>query len=83
MTQKEKRFDKITGLKLKTYLFADIKNFLESYDFTTESKGSSHFIFRRETFPHITIVTHNNQVKKVYVKRMVEIMLEYQILKSK
>ena len=81
MTSKEKRFEKIIQGKQKSYKFSDIKSILGHYGFRVENAKSSHFIFRHPNCPHITIVTHDNQVKQYYVKRAVEILKENQIIK--
>ena len=80
MTSREKRFEKIITGKAKVYAFEDIRNFLEHYGFKASKARSSHFIFRRKSYPHITIVTHKQNVKAVYVKRMVQILRDYHIL---
>lgn len=81
MTKQDKRFEKIIRGNQKYYRFSDIKNFLEYYHFETEANGSSHYIFRRNPYPHITIVTHNNKIKNYYIKRAVQILRYYKILK--
>ena len=80
MTKQEKNFLKIIKGKKVTYSFDEVRIFLEHYGFEMKNSGSSHFIFRRAGFPHITLVNHGNQVKRVYVKNMVKILKHYSIL---
>jgi len=80
VNKKAKRFDKIIDGKQKEYVFTDIKNFLGFYGFEAEMSGSSHCIFRKKPFPHITIVVHNHRVKGYYVKRAVQILKSHQII---
>lgn len=80
MTKRSKRDEKIIKGMQKSYRFSEIKIFLENFGFKTEKKGTSHYIFRKEPYPHITIVVHVNQVKHFYVKRAIQILKEYEIL---
>jgi hypothetical protein len=81
MTSREKRFRSIVGGGLKTYRFADIRNFLEYHGFCAEMKGGSHCTFRRKLYPHITIVMHHGHVKGCYVRRAVQILKDFDIIK--
>ena len=80
MTKREKRFENILKGNQASYRFADIRNFLEHHGFKVKMKGSSHCIFRKEPYPHITLVIHHNKIKGFYVKRAVQIMKDYEII---
>jgi hypothetical protein len=81
MTSREKRFSRIISGSFKSYRFSDIRNFLEHHNFVAEIKGTSHCIFRRNPYPHINIVIHHNHVKGCYVKRAIQILKEFDIIK--
>ena len=80
MTSRDKRFAKIIFGNKTNYRYDWVKNFLEYYYFYPEKQGSSHIIFRRNPYPHITIVTHGNHVKRWYVKNAIKILRKFQII---
>lgn len=82
MTKKQKRFDDILAGNKSEYSFEEIDNFLRHHNFQCVSPKSSHFIYRRKSFPHITLVVHHKKVKRWYVKRAVQILKQYKILSS-
>jgi predicted RNA binding protein YcfA (HicA-like mRNA interferase family) len=80
MTKRDKRIFRLINGKQDAYDFADVRNLLEHYGFTAEINGSSHCIFRRQPYPHITLVVHHNKIKAFYVKRAIEILKEYDLI---
>ena len=67
MSQLEKTIAKLKKHPVETR-FEILKKILEHYNYTlTHSKGS-HFRFKKENSPSITIVVHNGMVKKWYIK---------------
>ncbi len=56
--------------------FTQIRKLLEREQFTLERITGSHHVFKRGSVTFVVPV-HNNKVKGVYVKRVVEIIEEY------
>lgn len=56
--------------------FAQIRKLLEQEEFTLERITGSHHVFKKGSITFVVPV-HNNKVKAVYVKRVVEIIEEY------
>jgi predicted RNA binding protein YcfA (HicA-like mRNA interferase family) len=56
--------------------FAQIRKLLEQEEFTLERITGSHHVFKKGSITFVVPV-HNNKVKSVYVKRVVEIIEEY------
>jgi predicted RNA binding protein YcfA (HicA-like mRNA interferase family) len=80
MTKKEKRFDKIIFGLRKEYRFEEILNFLDYCGYKGKQTSSSHITFRRNDYEPIIIVVHHNQIKKIYVRKMVRILRKQQII---
>lgn len=57
--------------------FAQIRKLLEYEGFTLERITGSHHVFRKGATIFVVPV-HNNKVKAVYVKRVVEIIEDYE-----
>ena len=57
--------------------FRQIENLLLSEDFVLERVTGSHHIFKKGSIVFV-IPVHNNRVKSVYVKRVIEILEEKQ-----
>lgn len=55
--------------------FKEIETILYNYGYMLINSKGSHFRFKKEHFLPITIVVHNNKVKKWYVKDMCKILL--------
>ena len=56
--------------------FAQIRKLLEQEEFTLERITGSHHVFKKGSITFVVPV-HNNKVKIVYVKRVIEIIEEY------
>ncbi|HLA96516.1 MAG TPA: type II toxin-antitoxin system HicA family toxin [Pyrinomonadaceae bacterium] len=75
MSKREKLLDSIRNSP-NNVTFAQIRKLLESSGFSLERIGGSHHVFKRgDTI--IPIPVHNNRVKIVYVKRVIEIIEEH------
>jgi len=59
----------------KDVSFEEIKRLLENNGYTCHNSGSSHFVFRKENSPHITI-PYNKPIKAIYVKQVLAILGE-------
>lgn len=55
--------------------FQQVQTMLYSFSYKLVNSKGSHFRFKKNSFPSITIVAHRNKVKKWYVKRMCRILL--------
>ena len=55
--------------------FRQVQSILYSFSYKLKNSKGSHFRFKKDNFPSITIVVHGNKVKKWYVKRMGKILL--------
>ena len=56
--------------------FKDVRKLLESEEFILDRITGSHHVFRKSDIVFVVPV-HHNRVKTVYVKRMIEIIEEY------
>lgn len=74
MTKREKLFDKIVN-NPRDVSFADIRKLLEQENFILERVTGSHHVFRKTSITFVVPV-HNNKVKTVYVKRVIELIKE-------
>lgn len=72
MTKREKLFEKIRN-NPKDISFSDIRKVLEQEDFSLVRIAGSHHVFKRNELTFV-IPVHKNQVKSVYVKRVVELI---------
>ena len=76
MSRWYKLLNKISNMS-RDVRFKEIKKVLESYGYTANnpSKGSSHWTFRKQGKPPITI-PKNNPIKLTYVKMVKDIIEE-------
>jgi len=74
MTKKEKLFERIKN-NPKNVKFSDLKQLLLDENFILDRISGSHHIFRCKDIVFV-IPMHKNQVKFVYVKRVIEIIEE-------
>lgn len=74
MTKREKLFDKISN-NPKDVSFSDIRKLLEQEEFTLERVTGSHHVFKKDSVTFV-IPVHNNKVKTIYVKRVIELIEE-------
>ena len=75
MTKREKLLDRLKQSP-HNVTFADIRKLLESEAFVLDRVTGSHHIFRKADIVFVVPV-HQNRVKAVYVKRVIEIIEEY------
>jgi predicted RNA binding protein YcfA (HicA-like mRNA interferase family) len=57
----------------KNVEFEDIKKLLEDNGYACSNSGSSHYVFRKSGFDHITI-PRAKPIKAIYVKQAIEIL---------
>jgi len=74
MTKKEKLFERIKN-NPKNVKFSDLKQLLLDENFILDRISGSHHIFRYKDIVFV-IPMYKNQVKFVYVKRVIEIIEE-------
>lgn len=55
--------------------FREVQNILFQFGYQLINSRGSHFRFKKDNFPSITIVVHSSLVKKWYVKDMCKILL--------
>lgn len=74
MSKREKLFESIKNSP-NNVTFAQVRKLLENSGFSLERISGSHHVFQRGgvIFP---VPVHNNRVKIVYVKRLIEIIEE-------
>ena len=72
MTKKIKSFDKIKN-NPKDVKFNEIKNILDEHGFVLKRISGSHFIYSKDEITFV-IPSHNNKVKEIYVKRIIELI---------
>ena len=72
MTKRDKL---LVSIKQKPHnvSFVQLRKLLEQEGFELERIGGSHHVFRRDEIIFV-IPVHNNKVKAVYVKRVIEII---------
>ncbi len=76
MSKRSKLFERIKA-NPKDVTFADIRKLLLQEGFELDRITGSHHIFKSETVTFVVPV-HNNRVKTVYVKRVIELIEEAQ-----
>ncbi len=74
MTKKEKLFEKIKN-NPKNVSFSEITKLLLDENFILERVSGSHHIFKKDDIIFV-IPMHQNKVKTIYVKRVIEIIEE-------
>jgi predicted RNA binding protein YcfA (HicA-like mRNA interferase family) len=74
MTKKEKLFERIKN-NPKNVKFSDLKQLLLDENFILDRISGSHHIFRYKDIVFV-IPMHKNQVKSVYIKRVIDIIEE-------
>jgi len=72
MSKKEKLLELLKNSP-NNVMFGDIRKFLELEGFDLDRITGSHHIFKRNEIV-LVIPVHNNRVKSVYVKRVVELI---------
>jgi predicted RNA binding protein YcfA (HicA-like mRNA interferase family) len=72
MTKREKLFDKISN-NPNNVSFSDIRKLLEQEGFSLERITGSHHIFKKGAITFVVPV-HQNKVKIIYVKRVIELI---------
>lgn len=72
MSKREKLFDKLQN-NPRDATFADVRKLLRQEGFSLERITGSHHVFKRSEITFVVPV-HNNRVKSVYVKRIIEII---------
>ena len=72
MSKKEKLLELLKNSS-KNVTFGDIRKLLELEGFDLDRITGSHHIFKRDEIV-LVIPVHNNRVKSVYVKRVVELI---------
>ncbi len=75
MTKRDKLLDRVKQSP-HNVTFADIRKLLESEDFVLDRIAGSHHVFRKADIVFVVPV-HQNRVKVVYVKRVIEIIEEH------
>lgn len=80
MTKKDKLFEKIKN-NPRNVRFSDLRRLLKEENFFLERITGSHHIFRRNEYIFV-IPVHNDQVKTVYVKKVVELIEDLRKLKG-
>ena len=55
--------------------FKEVQTILHAYQYKLVNSRGSHFRFKKKNFPSITVVAHNNKVKKWYIKDISKILL--------
>ncbi len=74
MTKKEKLLERIKN-NPKNVKFSELKQLLLDENFILDRISGSHHIFRYKDIVFV-IPMHKNQVKSVYIKRVIEIIEE-------
>jgi predicted RNA binding protein YcfA (HicA-like mRNA interferase family) len=72
VTRREKLLDSVRQ-RPNNVTFTKLRKLLEQEGFELERVGGSHHVFRRGSTIFVVPV-HNNKVKAVYVKRVIEII---------
>lgn len=71
MTKRDRLFEQKNSPNNVT--FADVRKLLQLEGFTLDRITGSHHIFQRNSIT-VVVPVHNNRVKSVYVKRLIEII---------
>ena len=72
MSRREKLFDKLRNSP-QNAAFADLRKLLQQDGFSLERIAGSHHVFKRGEITFV-IPVHKNQVKSVYIKRVIELL---------
>lgn len=80
MTKKDKLFEKIKN-NPKNVSFTELRQLLKDESFSLERISGSHHIFRKGNYIFV-IPMHDNQVKSVYAKRVIELIEETRKVKG-
>ncbi len=72
MSRREKLFDKLRNSPHNA-TFADVRNLLQQQGFSLERVAGSRHVFKRGEIAFV-IPVHRNQVKSVYIKRVIELL---------
>ena len=76
MSRKNKLFDRLKN-NPKDVRFGDIRNLMVDIGFELKRTSGSHYIFSKGDITFV-IPAHNNKVKAVYVKRLIDIIEKQQ-----
>jgi len=79
MSKKEKLIEAIKN-NPKNVRFEDLRKILESIGYTAVNNGGSHYVFTKENATSLTI-PYKKPVKVVYVKQVIKIIEEEEVLK--
>lgn len=80
MTKKERLFERIKN-NPRNVRFSDLRSLLKEEDFLLERITGSHHIFKKDKYIFV-IPVHNDKVKTVYVKKVIELIDELRKLKG-
>jgi predicted RNA binding protein YcfA (HicA-like mRNA interferase family) len=72
MGKKDKLLDAIKN-NPKNVKFETIKKFLEDLEYEANNSGGSHWVFRKNDMPSITI-PYKRPIKAIYVKMVLKLM---------
>lgn len=72
MTKRDRLLEKIRNSP-NNVTFADVRKLLQLEGFTLDRISGSHYIFQRNSTIFV-IPIHNNRVKSVYSKRLIDII---------
>ena len=75
MTKREKLIERLRN-NPKNARFEQIDSLLTYYGFECKKKGSSHFVYKREGYPPVTVPYKKSFINSVYVKRVLQILDE-------
>ncbi|MFH1253432.1 MAG: type II toxin-antitoxin system HicA family toxin [Candidatus Uhrbacteria bacterium] len=73
MSQFEKLLEKISNTKTSVR-FVELEKILLSAGYKRQRQKGSHVHFRKPGSPSLTIPVHNNKVKKVYVREVINLL---------
>lgn len=80
MTKKDKLFERIKN-NPRNVRFSDLRSLLKEENFFLERITGSHHIFKRNDYVFV-IPVHNDRVKTVYVKKVIELIEDLRKIKG-
>ncbi|MEO8231031.1 MAG: type II toxin-antitoxin system HicA family toxin [Ignavibacteriota bacterium] len=80
MTKKDKLFERIKN-NPRNVRFSDLRSLLKEENFFLERITGSHHIFKRNDYIFV-IPVHNDRVKTVYVKKVIELIEDLRKIKG-
>jgi predicted RNA binding protein YcfA (HicA-like mRNA interferase family) len=72
MTKKSKLYSRIKN-NPRGITFSELRIFLEDNGFAFKRQSGSHFVYSKKEITFV-IPSHNNKVKEIYVKRVIDII---------